>query len=108
MKKTTKLLAFLLAVLCAASAFVACGGDATVESETESTTAEGTQTEAKTEETEFYPDVEKNNYNTEFYLSIQAGGTNPIKYYWVEEGEKDAMSEALYARQMSVGDYLGV
>ena len=110
MKKTTKLLALLLAVLCFASAFVACNETTTDEGETESRVVaeSNTQTEEKTEETEFYPDVERKNYNTEFYLSIQAGGTNPIKYYWVAEGEKDAMSEALYARQMSVQDYLGV
>jgi hypothetical protein len=129
MKKTIKLMALLLAILCFVSAFAACNENTSGSNESESkqeennagegtenipSASEGSQTEAKTEETEesvaeeAFPNVEKNNYNTDFYLSIQAGGTNPIKYYWVEEGENDAMSEAIYARQTSVRDYLGV
>ena len=107
MKKTIKLLALLLAVLCFASAFVGCNETTSDETESE-TESQAVEEITQTETTEFYPNIKKNNYSTEFYLSIQTGGTNLMKYYWVEEGENNAMSEAVYARQTSVRDYLGV
>ena len=51
--------------------------------------------------------VEKKDYSSTFYLSILPD-TNPMKYYWVEKSEGDAMSEAIYARQEKVYNYLGV
>lgn len=51
--------------------------------------------------------VEKKDYGAEFYLSILPD-VNPMKYYWVEKSEGDAMSEAIYARQEKVYNYLGV
>ena len=53
------------------------------------------------------PDIEKKDYGSSFYLSILPD-VNPMKYYWVEKSEGDAMSEAIYARQEEVYDYLGV
>ena len=109
MKKSIRLFSLLLALFCVLATFAACneGGNAEEESKIAENTPTSVTTEAESE-TEFLPDVEKQDYGEEFYLSIQAGGTNPIKYYWVEEGENDAMSEAIYARQMNVRNYLGV
>lgn len=51
--------------------------------------------------------VEKKDYASQFYLSVLTD-VNPLKYYWVEKSEGDAMSEAIYARQEKVYNYLGV
>ncbi|MBQ8409824.1 MAG: hypothetical protein IJY39_13270 [Clostridia bacterium] len=110
MKRPLRLIALLLALLCLLTAFVACE-DSDPETDSRETSAaqpDGSGTTETETETEFFPDVDKQNYGAEFYLNIQTGGTNPKKFYWVEEGEKDAMSEAIYARQTSVYDYLGV
>lgn len=62
----------------------------------------------ETQPVEIYPStVERNNYGEEFNLWILPD-VNPISYYWVEYNEGDIMSEALYARQQQVYDYLGV
>ena len=60
------------------------------------------------EEAEKLPEtVEKKDYASQFYLSILPD-VNPMKYYWVEKSEGDAMSEAIYARQEKVYNYIGV
>ena len=57
---------------------------------------------------EVYPTtVEKKSYGKEFYLSI-VPDCNPMAYLWVEKSTGDAMSEAVYARQERVYNYLGV
>ena len=57
---------------------------------------------------EVYPTtVEKKSYGKEFYMSI-VPATNPMQYIWVEKSAGDAMSEAVYARQERVFNYIGV
>ena len=57
---------------------------------------------------EVYPTtVEKKSYGKEFYLSI-VPDCNPMACLWVEKSSGDAMSEAVYARQERVYNYLGV
>ena len=57
---------------------------------------------------EAYPTtVEKKNYGKEFYLSVLPD-VNELSSFWVEKSQGDAMSEAVYARQMKVFEYLGV
>ena len=51
--------------------------------------------------------IDKKNYDDEFYLSILPD-TNPEKYFWVETTEGDAMSEAVFARQEKIFNWLGV
>lgn len=58
-------------------------------------------------ETEYIVDIEKKNYDDEFFLSIFSVD-NPIEYHWVEEGNNDAMSESIYHRQMNIYDHIGV
>ena len=110
MKTMFKVLALLLAVLMSLSAFVACdnSGNKGNENDTQAQSGENTTAATETqEETEATPDVAVKDYGTEFLLSILPD-VNPMKYYWVEESENDVMSEALYARQQKVLDYLGV
>ena len=104
--KAIRLIALILAMLIVFSAFVACN-DTTEqetaakdnESATEATTAE--------QETEMLLDVPKNNYGATFYLQIM-NDSNNIDYHWVEESENDVLSEAIFARQENVFEYLGV
>ena len=128
MKSTFKILSLVLAMLMLFGALVACdGGSAEKETQKNEGSVQGTEksdgdvaegtagedvsvneTDAKTEtETEAMPDVEAKNYGEEFFLSILPD-VNPPQYYWVEESENDVMSEAVFARQERVYEYLGV
>lgn len=108
MKKSLKLLTFMLAILMAFSAFVACdGGEDEVETKDKQETNTASSETVTETETEAKPNVAENDYGTDFYLSIYEG-SNPMKYYWVEESDNDVMSEALFARQEKVRQYLGV
>ena len=76
----------ILALLMLFSAFSACDSteqESSTEtqgaSETESTLV--TNTEAETE-TEYFPNVAENNYDAEFYLSVQPD-SNYLEYHWV-------------------------
>ena len=106
MKKYVKLSAFLLACLMMLSLLAGCGGDEvqTENMQNASDTVEETVTEV---ETEAMPDVERNNYGEDFFLWVM-NDTNNIKYHFVEEGENDVLSEAIFARQEKVREYLGV
>lgn len=108
MKNLAKLLALVLAMLCVFSTLVACDAN----DKEEETNAAGSQAEtALTDEnettTEFFPDVKKQDYGADFNLMIQPQ-SNRVDYYWVEESNNDALSEAIYTRQQQVYDYLGV
>lgn len=108
MKAYHRLLAFILAALTLLLSCVSCDSDDIDGSEISTSTAETTDSETVTEaETEYLPAVEKKNYGSDFYLSIQPD-TNSIKYHWVEESDNDAMSQALFDRQQKVYNYLGV
>ena len=63
--------------------------------------------ETQAPEEEFPTEITKNNYNSSFYLSI-VPDPNPINYYWVEDAGTNAVSEALFARQERIKNYLGV
>ncbi|MBQ8407988.1 MAG: hypothetical protein IJY39_03910 [Clostridia bacterium] len=107
MKTKIKLLALVMALLMVFSALVAC--DSGKEEETDDKQVENLgSSETETEvETEAKPEIAENDYGTEFYLSVLPD-VNPMKYYWVEESDNDVMSEALFARQQKVLEYLGV
>jgi hypothetical protein len=99
MKNSIRILCLLLAMLLSFSVFVAC------DKTPEETEAKATPTETETEEV--HPTIAKKNYNTDFFMTIQQDVNKP-KYHWVEESENDALSEAIYARQEKVHEYLGV
>ena len=92
-----------LCMLLSSAMLVACDTDK--QEETTSGTTESTENVEK--ETEVFPDVEKQNYNKEFYLHILPD-VNPVDFYWVEESKNDILSDAIYTRQQKVRDYLGV
>ena len=98
--KFYKLIALVLAIATLMSVFVACDND--------NASNGGDETQNNDNNMELTPStVEKNNYGEDFFLSI-LDDVNPPKYYWVEETENDAMSEAVYGRQERVRKYLGV
>ncbi len=106
MKKSFKLLALFLALLMCVSLFAACDEEETTEKESEET--QGTETEAdESLMPESHPEIAKKDYGAEFFISIQQD-VNSMDYHWVEKSEGDAMSEAVYARQEKIHDYLGV
>ncbi len=102
MKNYFKLIAMFLAVIMLVSAFSACGNGSEV---TDDSSDNGSV--ENTDDREYRPDIEKNNYNEEFFFWIM-GDSNPIESYWVEESKNDALSEAIYNRQEEVRKYLGV
>ena len=99
MKKSLRLLTLILAMAMLLSLLAACD-------KANNTTDEEDNTNAETVD-EFFPDVSKKNYDTDFFITNQTD-CNPMKYYWVEESSGDAMSEALYLRQEQVRKHLGV
>lgn len=104
---TKRLLSTLTALLLVASmllSFAACGEG---EQNPAATDAPTTGDQAATEgETNYDPGIEKKDYDTEF--NVVVGGTFDTKYYFVEEGEGDTMSDSVYERQLKILDHLGV
>ena len=108
MKNLAKLLALVLAMLCVFSTLVACdANDKEEETNAAGSQPETTPTEESETATEFFPDVKKQDYGADFNLMIQPQ-SNRVDYYWVEESNNDALSEAIYTRQQQIYDYLGV
>ena len=108
MTATKRFLAILLTLAISFSALASCDTAPKTEDTTEAKTAEATASETIAEtETEFAPDIEKNNYNTDFFLNIMPTASF-MEYHWVEESSNDAMSQAIYDRQQKVYEYLGV
>ena len=91
------------------SVFVACETKST-DQETKAPSSNGEDTVEETEEivTEAIPEfVEQKNYNEEFYLTIQTD-CNPMKNFWAEKSEGDTLSEAVFARQEKIKNWIGV
>ena len=96
--KKTRFLSLLLALCMIASslALVSCDKEETDETESASSSETGSE-----KETEVFPDVEKKNYDKEFYLHI-IPDVNPVDFYWVKESKNDILSDAIYTRQEKV------
>ena len=94
MKTYEKLTALLLACLMAVSVFAGCNTSQSQNNEDSEQSSESSLLESVTEvETEATPMVDRNDYNSDFFISIYHG-SNVIKYHWVEESENDVLSEA--------------
>ncbi len=107
MKTSIKLLAILLALLSVLACFAGCNGEEETEDKEINRSEQTSSTETVTEtETEAQPDFEKKNYDETLYF--QTYGSTYLNYFWVEESKGDVISEALYARQQKIEDYLGV
>lgn len=105
-------MSLILALLMLISCFVACDSDEKENEGTEQESTLGTSGEneslgSEAQETEFFPDIKKNDYNDSFFLTIHTD-SNPMDFYWVEESSNDVLSQAIYDRQVKVKDYLGV
>jgi len=122
MKKSLKILSLILALLLSFAVFASCdsgsqGGEETTTSEGKDTenpgsengssTGSETDTEDAEPETHPLPDISKNNYGADYFISIQQDVNTP-KYHWVEESDNDVLSEAIFTRQERVREYLGV
>ena len=98
MKNILKLLSLALAVCMALSALVACDSSSNNDETKEKVTnADG----------EYILDIEQKDYDDYFYLWIM-DDTNKPDYHWVKESENDVLSEAIYNRQQSVYNHIGV
>ncbi|MBQ8409986.1 MAG: hypothetical protein IJY39_14085 [Clostridia bacterium] len=108
MKKHFKLISLFLALIMLISCFASCDSGEEETIDTSAPVSESTDTAAATEaETEYVPAIERTDYNTDFFLSIMPTASF-MEYHWVEESSNDAMSQAIYARQQKVREYLGV
>ena len=107
MMKHFRILALILALVTLLSVFAAC------EKKPAETTAEQTTAAESKEETTADPekvlDVEKKNYDADYFLS-NCDDVNPMRYYWADpkKTETDPMYEAVYSRQQKLQDHLGV
>ena len=104
MKKSFKLLALILALVMLVAVFAACDGG---KGNGDETTAGDETTDGNGAETEVTPNVEKNNYDSTFYLSVLVD-SNPLDHFWVAESDDDVLSAALFDRQEKIKNYLGV
>ena len=112
-----KIIALLLAIFCFAGILVACDSGNSESNTTESKdtqnnentgneTVLGSGSETVTEEIETrpetHPTIEKQNYNDTLFVHV----FERPNYLWVEESEGDVFSEALFARQQQLYEYL--
>ena len=106
MKTSARLLVWLLAILMTLSCFVACGGDSQSE-ETQGKQNSVVSTDTITEETqkpEVHPTIKKTDYADSCYMHIFEGKNR----LWTEESKDDVFTQALFARQEQLYEYLGV
>lgn len=110
MNKTIRLLSLLLSTcltLSATAILAGCEIPEEKESSNSTSVSSGSEETTVAQTEEVLPEVEKKNYNDEFYLHILPD-VNPTKYYWVEESENDILSDAIYSRQEKVRQHIGV
>ena len=107
MKNSTRLLLILLAVLIALSSLVACdtsGKTDETQAEQETSSLAASITEVETQDPDVHPFIEKTDYEEECYLHV----FERPELLWVEESKDDVFTEALFARQEKLYEYLGV
>ena len=106
MKPSVRFLVLLTAILLALPCFASCG-DAEQPKETQTTQESAIFTDVITEETEtpdVHPYIEQNNYDDICYMAVYERPKN----LWTEQREGDVFTEAMFARQVKVQEYLGV
>ena len=107
MKNSTRLLLILLVVLMAFSNLVACdtsGKTDETQAEQETSSLAASITEVETQDPEVHPFIEKTDYADNCYLHV----FERPDLLWVEESKDDVFTEALFARQEKLYEYLGV
>ena len=110
MRISIRLISLLLVLSFLTSSLVACaganGGEAGSETPSNKTGDITSEIDSQIE-SEYIPDVEKKNYDADFYFLVHPS-SNTLKYHWVEESDNEIMSEAVYTRQQKIHEYLGV
>ncbi|MBQ8407572.1 MAG: hypothetical protein IJY39_01770 [Clostridia bacterium] len=99
----------LLTVLLSQLMLVACDDGEKETGSEQSAVSEISATESTTaleQETAPAPEIAQKNYNDTLYMTIQTD--NWFDLMWVEESKGDAMSQAVYERQLKIKDHLGV
>ena len=106
MKTSIRILLLLLATVMALSCFVACGTTKPEEETQAKQDATGsiTETVVETEAELIHPTIQKTDYNDSCYMHIFEG----LSRLWTEESKDDVFTQALYARQEQLYEYLGV
>lgn len=104
MKTSFKLLALILALVMLVAVFAACDGGNNGKG---NETASGDVTTDENLDNEVVPGVDKNDYDSTFYLSVLSD-SNPMEHFWVQESDNDVLSAALFDRQEKIKNYLGV
>lgn len=112
-----KILTFILAIFSLLSVFISCDSGSSVEETSEKATEASvgsvteiqpdsteTFTEIETSDPNIHPDIEKTNYNDDVFMHVY----ERPKLLWTEEGMGDVFTEALFARQEKLYEYLGV
>ncbi|MBQ8407487.1 MAG: extracellular solute-binding protein [Clostridia bacterium] len=109
MKSFKKIIALTLACLMLVSAFAACDSKEPVDTEadTQAEVNSGNGEQTTEVETEYMPDIAKNNYGEDFYLSAYGGSTH-MRFLWAEDRDQNIVTEAVYDRCQKVEDYLGI
>lgn len=115
MKKSVRLISWVIALSMTVSLLAACTGRdvseddigvSTNKPEPELTVGRDSESEGDSE-SEYVPDIEKTNYDSDFYL-IMHPDSNTIEHHWVKESNNEIMSDAVYLRQQRIHEYLGV
>ena len=104
MKNFAKLMALVLACLMILSLLASCDNGKTndeTETKAQNESVNADSASASEEETEYLPDVDRNNYGEEFYLQAY-GGAAHMQYLWVEERDQNIVTEAVYDRCQKV------
>lgn len=104
MKKYIRIFAFILALITAVSVFASCGEKKPQENDG---MTESPSTDEQETVDEIFPEIDKKNYDSEFYISVMTD-VNSLDYFWVKESNNTNMSNAVYERQEKVRKYLGV
>lgn len=98
MKRIFRLLILLMVSLLALSAFVACSKEEEID---DSAMDFG-------EMDEFFPDIERNDYNEDFNMFLAPSTTVDLYYMDDETNDGSAMDESVFQRQERVQRYLGI
>lgn len=108
MKTSIRLLLLLLATLMALSCFVACDSgsedDTTADTSADTENATGDVSLTETEKPDTHPTIQKTDYADDLFVHV----FERPSLLWVEESKDDVFTEALFARQQKLYDYLGV
>ena len=99
MKAWFRILVLAMAMVLLLSAFVGCDTVEGQESDTEDDTEDET--------VDYFPDVEKTDYDSEFTMYMMSVNNFP-EFYVLEESNGSPMDEAVYTRQERVKKWLGV